>query len=628
MTNRLPRNILALLLGLLALAPVAATALTPQAPQATQASRPPLPVNEVFRLDVGRVNGGAVAFTWTILPGHYLYRDRISVAADGGKILPVRMDPGEIREDPNFGTTQIYRDKARAILDASDAPQSGTIRVSYQGCAAQGICYPPVTKAINLVTLAVADDKRDLGDAGSAGAAGAAADKAGVDTGTGTGSGSGPGVALSGSLPAMLATFLGFGLLLSLTPCVFPMIPILSGMLARSGERLSAWRGFTLSGAYVLAMALAYSAVGVAAAWSGQNLQNMLQTPVAWGLLSLVFAALALSMFGLFDLELPAAWTARLSGKGAKGNGSVGGAALLGFGSALVVGPCVTPPLAAALLYVAQTGDVARGAAALFALGLGMGLPLVVFGTFGGRLLPKSGPWLVTVKKAFGFVFLGLAVWMLGRVLSVAWTRALWGALAAACGIWLAMPGVSPRRGHPVGRMVLRVAGSAAGLCGLLLMAAAVGGGVPDPLRLAAGPGSTESDTAPGTVPDTDMHAGFFRKVSTPEAFDEALAEARAQGRPILVDFTAGWCIVCREIDATVMADPKILPRLKNVSIIRADITASTGESRSLMRRFAVVGPPTMLFVDPRTGREIDNTRTIGAVTADTFGRELDQAGA
>ncbi len=409
----------------------------------------------------------------------------------------------------------------------------------------------------------------------------------------------------------MLLTFLGFGLLLAFTPCVFPMVPILSGMLASSGQQVSVRRGIALSGAYVLAMALAYAALGFAAAWSGRNLQVMMQTPVAIGLMTLVFVALSLSMFGLYDLALPSAWTARLSKTPDRTRGSVGGAMLLGFGSALIVGPCVTPPLAAALLYVAQTGDVARGAAALFCLGIGMGLPLLVFGAFGGRLLPKSGAWLEGVKQVFGFVFLGLAVWMLGRVLPPAAANGLWGILAIAGGLWFGL-----LRSNGFG---MRLAGSTIALSGVLLLASAAGlFSISCPWAACQG------------QPTSLQEAGnaFSRTVATPEAFDAALAEARTKGQPILVDFTANWCVICREIDRDVMADPAIRPRLQNVSIIRADVTSDTPESRKLMQRFGVMGPPTILLIDARTGREIEHTRTVGAISAEQFGHKLGQAGA
>jgi thiol:disulfide interchange protein DsbD len=540
----------------------------------------PPPADAVFALTTTRENGGDMVFHWRISQGHYLYRDSITAGTDDGKPLAITTPTGAHKDDPNFGPTEIYHDTAWARVAAGDLPPSGDIRINYQGCAERGICYPPVSKTVDPATLVQADPPPALqtppDDAQSP--------------------------RLSGNLSAMLVAFFGFGLLLALTPCVFPMVPILSGMLANTRDPLSAGRGFVLSCAYVLAMALAYAALGVAAAWSGQNLQVALQTPLALGLMSLVFLALALSMFGLYDIQLPSAWSAALSGRASGRNGSIAGAAVLGFSSALIVGPCVTPPLAAALLYVAQTGDVARGAAGLFALGLGMGLPLVIFGTFGGKVLPKAGPWLVAVKQAFGFVFIGLAIWMLSRFLPGTATMLLWGLLAISCGIWLE---ATRSLGKLCGRAFPRVAGTVAILYGLLLIASIF--------------------SAVPTAPPTG--SGFIRTVSTPTAFDAALSEARAESKPVLVDFTAAWCTVCREIDQTVMADPQVLSRLEKIAVIRADVSTDTADSQALMRRFNVVGPPTMLFVDAATGQEILGTRTIGAITAETFLHTLHRSG-
>lgn len=591
------KRILALFV-LLTLVPIAAFAQAPRAPDA------------VFRLDVTRQNDGGVECTWEIMPGHYLYRERISATTDGGKLLPVATAAGEKKEDPTFGMTEVYHEKAQAGIGVGNLPPTGAIHVSYQGCAEHGVCYPPVSKRIDLATLAVSPDKRERRDDISASIGRPVTEPVQPDLGFSA--------TLAGGLPTMLLTFLGGGLLLALTPCVFPMIPILSGMLARSGAGLSAGRGFVLSGAYVLAMALAYAALGVAAAWSGKNLQVLVQTPAALGLMSLVFVGLALSMFGLYDLELPATWTARLSSTTAQKGGAIGGAALLGFGSALIVGPCVTPPLAAALLYVGQTGDIGRGAAALFALGLGMGIPLIVFGTFGGRFLPKSGQWLVNVKQAFGFIFLGLAIWMLERMLPVLATRMLWGALAIASGIWFEALDLLRRSGNRALRGAMRLVGSAVVFYGVLLLGSA-GGIFPDSSPLAAFSGRVATPEKPAV--------GYSRTVTTSAAFDAAMAEARTKGQPILVAFTADWCTVCREIDSTVMADQTVRSRLQHVSAIRTDITIDSAESRMLMQRFGIVGPPTMLFVDARSGREIEHTRTIGAISAAQFSHKLDQAG-
>jgi len=601
MSSACKQKLLTVFFGLCLLLPSAGLAATPR------------PVDAVFQLAVARTPEGDLACTWNIQPDHYLYRERIAIRGQDGRVLPITTPPGEQKEDPNFGATEVYHDTAQARIPAAALPPSGTIRVSYQGCAARGICYPPVAKTVDLTTLAIAPSSP-----GPHGAVPRPDDPA--EPAPQAMAPQGLSATLAGGLPTLFVTFLGFGLLLALTPCVFPMLPIVSGMLARSGEKLSAGRGAALSGAYVLAMALAYATLGVVAAWSGQNLQLLLQTPLALGLMSLVFVALALSMFGLYDLQLPAAWTSRLSGATAKRNGSIGGAALLGFGSALIVGPCVTPPLAAALLYVAQTGDALRGAAALFALGLGMGLPLLVLGICGSKILPKSGPWLVRVKQAFGFLFIGLGIWMLGRRLPGSVTWALWGGLAIAGGLWLGARHWLPRR-NDASRPSLgwKLAGSAIALYGLLLLATA-GSDAAGPFPLAA--------LWPHPAARQEPVAGFMREVTTPAAFDAALTAARAEGRPILVDFTADWCVVCREIDRTVLTDPTIRARLKNVSIIRMNLTVNSDASQAMMQRFGVVGPPTLLFLDARTGQEIEHTRTIGLISADQFGRNLDQTGA
>ena len=450
-------------------------------PAVAQSGSPP-PVGQVFALTAKRAAEGGLQLDWRIAPGNYLYREKIVVETAAGDAVAVTLPPGQIKDDPTFGSTEVYHDSVAADVAAADLPAAGHAVVSYQGCAERGICYPPIRKSIDLVTMTVTndaaaaplrdvqaaapqtDESRDylaLPSSGDPGLQGEAPTTTRL---------------LSGHILAMLAAFLGFGLLLSFTPCIFPMIPILSGMLARSGENLSARRGFVLSGAYVLAMALAYAALGIAAAWSGQNLQIALQTPIALGVISLVFVALALSMFGVYDLQLPTRWADRLSGSVSGKGGSIGGAALLGFGSALIVGPCVTPPLAAALLYVAQTGDLARGASALFALGLGMGVPLLAFGTFGAGLLPKSGPWLVRIKHVFGFVFIAMAVWMLSRVTPEWLTLALWGACLIGLGLYSGAGSILSKRFWRNRRVGLEVPGAIALACGVLFLVGSVAG--------------------------------------------------------------------------------------------------------------------------------------------------------
>jgi thiol:disulfide interchange protein DsbD len=315
-------------------------------------------------------------------------------------------------------------------------------------------------------------------------------------------------------------------------------------------------------------------------------------------------------MFGLYDLQLPARWIGRLSGGAAGNRGSIGGAALLGFGSALIVGPCVTPPLAAALLYVAQAGDLARGATALFALGLGMGVPLLAFGTFGAGLLPKSGPWLVRIKHVFGFVFIGMAVWMLSRIVPEWLTLELWGACLIGLGLYLGAASVFSKRFWCSCRVGPEIPGAIALACGALLLFGSIrGNGLLCSLPIL--------DSCPTS--DEASVAIEFQTVTSPATFDAAIATARATGKPVLLDFSANWCVECNIIDRNVLGNRTVRERMRDVVLIRADMTDYNDDSRALMQRFHVVGPPTMIFLDAQAGQEIPETRTVGPVDADTF---------
>ncbi len=569
----------------------------------------PRPADELFELTVTRPSSGDLRLHWTIAPGTYLYRDKLAAAGDAGAPLPVKSAPGTVKDDPTFGPTEIYHGEAEAGIAASGLQGSTALHITYQGCAEQGVCYPPVTKIVDLASLAVSPAGR-----GALLRTGSEAPPALAASGASPAGTTQPSrVLLAGNIVVMAIGFLGFGLLLAFTPCVFPMIPILSGILTRSGDGLTPRRGFMLSAAYALAMALAYAVLGVAAAWSGQNLQIALQMPATLGLMSLVFVVLALSMFGFVNFQLPSAWSARLSRMAATESGTLGGAALLGFVSALIVGPCVTPPLAAALLYVAQTGDQFRGGTALFALGLGMGLPLVAFGTFGSKVLPKSGRWLDKVKQAFGFVFLGLAIWMLARFLPGALIQVLWGVLAIAGGIWLGAFDLIRGKARLGCRLGSEVLGVTAALYGIVLIAGTVGG--------------LQNPWAPAGISER-VASSVVSTVVEPAEFDKALAAARSAGRPILIDFTAQWCAACVEMDRTVMQDPATRARIETLSTIRVDLSDYSVGGQTLMRRFDVVGPPTLLFIDPATGREIGGARTIGAVSTEEFSQALSRAGA
>lgn len=576
----------------------------------------PPSADRVFPMTAAQGAKGALVLNWTITPGNYLYRDKIKVTSLQGAPVEVKTPPGAMKDDPSFGETEIYHVHAQATVPAESLADLSGVVVSFQGCAEQGICYPPVTKILDLATMSIAEPSTRassvppqnndwVSDSNLESPDGPAAEQSGNPQDMD---------GLHGKLASMLVAFVGFGVLLAFTPCVFPMIPILSGMLVQSGDQLTAWRGFVLSGSYVVAMALAYASLGVVVAWSGQNLQAALQTPVALGLTSATFIALALSMFGFYDLQLPQSWQARLVGASGGRRGSLGGAAIMGFASALIVGPCVTPPLAAALVYVAQGGNVMRGASALFALGIGMGLPLLAFGTFGARVLPKSGPWLARVKHAFGFIFVGLAILMIARVVPTWVTVVMSVAALSGIGIYLVVPELLVRgRTWSPWSFAMGLLSLALGVVVIVDSSMGVPGFVAQLAEVS------------GTRPIAAVGAAEFQTVRTVGALDDAIATARHAGKSVVLDFSADWCVECKIMDRSVFSDAAVLRHLNDFALIRADATDYNDQTRTLMKRFDVVGPPTVIFLRARDGKETANTRIVGPVDAATFLKRLDQ---
>ena len=576
----------------------------------------PLPADQAFQLRAQLDEEEGIELTWSIASGYYLYRERIVVTLDGQRIR-IATKKGEAKDDPNFGLTEVYHGTGIATVPAELLPEKGRIVVTYQGCAENSICYPPISKTIDLATLLTEDAPATSGTEPSPPVRGGNEEKSGVPTWAP----SSPGGLetevgmLGGSVVSTTLAFLGLGLLLSLTPCVFPMIPILSGMLARAGGRLSVARSFVLSASYVLAMAAAYGTLGIFVAWSGENLQASLQTPLAVLAMSAVFIALALSMFGLYELQLPQSWTPRLVAV-AGNKGSIGGAALLGFGSALIVGPCVTPPLAAALVYVAQTGQVLRGSLALFSLGLGMGLPLIAFGVLGARILPQAGVWLLRVKHVFGFIFVALAIWMASRVLPVALTATAWGGLCIAVGLYLDVPSLFEEPRWRPAKLATATSGVLALFYGCILV---IGAALSDygPLQPLISVGLVAS------APDASV--GGFQVVSNEAELDKAIDLGRKQGRGIMVDFSAAWCTECRLMERNIFAREEVQRQLAGMLLVRADLTHFDLSSKNLMQRFAVVGPPTVVFLNP-DGTEIADARVVGDIGVDGFLNKIAKA--
>lgn len=609
--------------------------------------QPPLPVDEAFAFSTSRTAAGDAALRWDIADGYYLYRDKIEARNADGSPVEIVTSPGEPKEDPYFGRMEVYHREASATVAAKDSSASSPIEVTYQGCQDNGICYRPVTKSVDLAALGTvaaipgtpaSNALSDFvgGGAGWKGPAQSApiatapstpivaaqsapapdappvADPAGLPPAApgasgivtdGAGGGLVADLLSDGGTVWVVAMFLFLGLGLAFTPCVFPMYPILAGQLSRSGERLSPARGFLVSAVFVGAMASAFGLLGIAAAWSGQNLQIALQSDIAIVLVSAIFVLLALSMFGLFELRLPSAWTSAVGRTAFGRQGSLKASAALGFTSALIVGPCVTAPLAGGLLYIANTGDLALGAAALFALGLGQGLPLIAFGTLGASALPKGGPWMAAVMRIFGFAFLALAIWMLSRILPAGVALGLWSALLVGAGVFLGafdLIGAEASGG--------RRAAKAGGLLSIVygaILAVGAAAGADDPLRplatLGAGPQAAQAPT-------------FQSVVSAPQ-LSTLVAEDKG---PSLLYFTADWCVSCDVIKKEVFENSTVRAELAGLRLLEADVSDDDPEQRTLMAELGVVGPPTMLFVDGN-GREVPGTRLVGYITAPTF---------
>ena len=425
----------------------------------------------------------------------------------------------------------------------------------------------------------------------------------------------------SSALWLVLLTFFGFGLLLTFTPCVLPMIPILSSIIVGQGDKVTTGRAFVLSLIYVLAMASTYAVAGVLVGLSGENVQAWFQNPWVLGAFAALFVALSLSMFGFYELQMPAFVQEKLATiSNRQRGGTYTGVAVMGLLSALIVGPCVTAPLVGALIYIAQTGDAVMGGAALLSLGLGMGVPLLLVGTSAGKLLPRAGAWMDSVKAVFGVMILGLAIWMLERVLPLAITMALWAVLLIASAIY--MGALEPlREGVSGWRRLWKALGLVMLLYGSLMLIGAAGGGTSllYPLKGMIGvPGGGATATAPA-------HEIEFRQVKGIEGLERVLAEASAQQRPVMLDFYADWCISCKEMEAFTFSDERVQAALAPAILVQTDVTDNDELDKALLKRFGLFGPPAILFFGD-DGVERRNFRVVGFMKAEPFAEKVDLA--
>jgi thiol:disulfide interchange protein DsbD len=609
---------------------------------------------KAFQFSARAVDAKAVEVDFKIAPGYYLYREQFKFAALGAALGTPAIPPGKVKFDETFQkNVETYRDHIAIVVPVEQAGAEFKLLVTSQGCADAGLCYPPMQSAaaVGLTAFggsgsarieppAEASAPRDpalavstpgaLATAATGAAPAAAAqDAGGIDA-----------VLRSGAFWPIVGAFFIAGLLLSLTPCVLPMLPIVSSIIVGQGgygsgpalagadggsgsERVSRRRGFTLAASYSLGMAVVYTAFGVFAGLAGEGLAAALQNPWVLGAFALGLVALSLSMFGVYELQLPSSISSRINDTAQKlPGGKAAGVFAMGGVSALIVSPCVAAPLAGALLYLSQTRDVWLGGTALFSLAAGMSVPLLLIGASAGALLPRAGAWMVEVKAAFGVLLLGVALWTVQPILPGPLALALWGMLAlgtaallvARARALLARPAVATA--SPATRLGWRQAIAALlGLVGVLQIVGAASGAT-DPLQpLARFSARSDIDASPG-----------MPRFTVVKSVDELDAAVKSAGRPVILDFYADWCVSCKEMERFTFTEPAVQKKMAGALLLKADVTANNAQDRELLKRFHLFGPPGTIFFD-RNGQEVRAARLIGYQNSRGFLDTLRSAG-
>lgn len=560
-----------------------------------------LPPEAAFKLDLQAQSPWALQADFIIAPGHYLYKERLGfeVQSPGGSIDTIDLPVGEPKNDPTFGMTEVYYNYTTAQLDLSeDSRFPVKLKITYQGCNARGLCYAPMHKTFMLDASGALSETNDSG-------AVVASESDEITA-----------LFQDGRLWLLVAGFFGFGLLLSLTPCVLPMIPILSSIIV-GGKQFNRWHTFSLSLAYTLGMALTYTLIGVAAGLSGQLLSTVLQNAWALSFGALVFVALALSMFGFYELQLPNGLQSRINNlSGRFKGGHLLGVFLMGVLSALILSPCVAAPLAAALLYIGQTHDVWFGGIALFALSMGMGVPLLLLGASAGSLLPKVGAWMVAIRYFFGVIMLAMALWLVAPLLPSSVELLLWAVLLIVSAVYLRAFDTLPADAHGWLRLWKGVGVVLFALGLLLLIGAASGAKSPlQPLSNLRGGGDVSALQTTGLS---------FQRVTTVADLENRINAA--SGQMVMLDFYADWCVSCKEMEAFTFSDLRVQSALRDAVLLQADVTANSAADAALLKRFGLFGPPGILFFDAN-GQELRQHRVIGFQNADKFLATLSRAG-
>lgn len=553
---------------------------------------------------------GQFKVNWVIAEGHYLYQNKMQISASDASVIekPLVLSTAEEKDDPIFNETlHVYHHFADVTLPyqyIDNGDKDVTFKVKYQGCSEiSGICYPPQTKkfTVKLSPLSTAQaaaiennqsehvsEQDDITNA-----------------------------LRSGNTVFTLLIFFGAGLLLAFTPCVFPMIPILSGIIVGHGKDITTRKAFYLSLVYVLAMAMTYTIVGILVGLSGENIQAWFQNPWIIGSFAAIFVALSFSMFGFYDLQMPASVQGKLANiSNSQQSGNIAGVAIMGFLSALIVGPCVTAPLVGALIYIAETGDAVLGGLALFSLSMGMGAPLLVIGASAGKFLPKAGAWMNAVKAVFGVLLLGLAIWLLERVAPAAATMALWAALIIVSAIYMgAMDSLA--EGSSGWKKLWKGLGVLLLIYGIILVIGLASGNknLFQPLK---GVGGATATTVAAEHLD-------FKQIKGVDGLNAELAKAKAAGKTVMLDFYADWCVSCKEMEAFTFSDPAVKRALANVVLLQADVTPNDELDTELYKHFGIIGPPSIMFFDVNSN-ERKNYRVVGYMPGDEFSQHVGRA--
>ncbi len=579
--------------------------------------------DDAFKFSVQRTGDNKLIATFEAAPHHYLYRDHLKIVVkNGSNEMPSRLilPQGETKSDPNFGEVAIFHNRVQGEVRVDgDASTIATadITATYRGCSEQGLCYRPITKSFkwsglehinaniavegSIISSAQAQTVGPTGDSAASAESASETDKI-------------AGMFKGGGFFTVIAAFFVAGLLLAFTPCVFPMIPILSGIIVGSGEKIEKSRAFILSLSYVLGMAITYALAGVAAGLSGKLLSVALQNPWVLGGFALVFVILSLSMFGFYELQLPNSIQSKFNDASNKvKGGSTFGAFTMGALSAVIVGPCVAPPLAGALLYIGQSHDVVLGGSALFAMALGIGVPLMLIGTSAGALLPRAGGWMDAVKKVFGVLLLGVAIWLVMPVMPMTATMLLIGALLVMCAIYLSAIDPLPQGASGILRF-----GKGAGVLSLIAGIAMLVGALSGNRDLLQPLGGFKMANAASPV----NKSLDFKRVASVAELDSQLRAAA--GKPVILDFYADWCISCKEMEHNTFTDSQVQAKLKDAILLQADVTSNSDEHGELLKRFGLFGPPGIIFFDPK-GTELRSAKVIGYQAPEKFLASLDR---